>query len=291
MMSNVVGRLGQPLPRPVRIFGLPALYVALVLFFVFWGFPYERIGEQLAVRIEADTGVRVDFDELGPYLGLLGPGFEATQVVAVPRSGDLVNLERVRMRPAWSTSWLRGDPAVFLDVRSGFGRAAGAVTLGEARGFDGDVSSLDVSARAVRSLLPFDGLDGTLDAVADLVFAEAGPDGSLAFELSDGSLAVPGNPIAIPFDRLDGDLAFGGDAYLTVESMTLSGPMVSGTATGRIGDPGRRGFTQAPLTLQVELEVEGAAVRGALQDAGVRLDRDGRTRFDVSGSMANPRVR
>lgn len=271
--------------------GLPIVYVALTLFFVFLGFPYERVAGGLIHRVEEATGVSFSVDELGPYLSLFGPGFEATGVVAEPRNGAPVTLDRLRLRAAWSLSWLRGDPAVHLGVESALGAASGALVLGDLVGWDGEISDLDLSAPALRELLPIQGLDGRLWADADVEIVEGLPVGDVAFSIGEGSIAIPNSPLAVPFETVTGELVFGGESSIRIDTLDVRGPMLDGSVTGRVGDgsPGAN-LARAPLDLAVAIDVKEKMIRSSLRDLGVRLDRDGKASFNVGGNVSSPRV-
>jgi len=291
MMSAAVGRLSRPLPRPVVVFVLPLVYLLLTLVFVLFRFPYERVADGLVEQVEDATGVRLDVGQLGPYLSPFGLGFQAREVVAVPRQGGPVEIERLRVRPAWSLSWLRGDPSIYVDAESEAGNVAGAVTLGSAMAYDGSIERLDLAAPAIRAWLPYDGIDGKLTADADLSLVDGLPAGDLRFEIGQGSVALPDSPLAIPFESIRGTLAFGDGSTLRVDSIDVNGPMLDAHASGTAGDgtPGAR-LEDAALDLSVDLEVKGSMVRSALRNAGVRLDREGKASFKVGGRLGSPRV-
>ncbi len=293
-MASAADRLARPLSRRTITVVLPAVYLVLTLFFVLMRFPYEHVAGGVVEQVEESTGMRLEIEELGPYLGLLGPGFQAHNVVAVPREGGMIQIDRLRLRPAWSLSWFRGDPAVHVGVRSPVGEVDGAVVIGDPMGFDGSVTRVDLSAPAVRDWMPIDGLDGRLTATGDLAFAEGVPlpEGDLELLIEEGSVVVPGSPLAIPFDRIEGGFVFGGESKLRSEGIQVTGPMLDATASGRLGDgnPGAR-WSRAQLELEVELQVKEPVARSALRGAGVRLERDGTATFEIGGTLSSPQIR
>lgn len=291
-MNATVARLGRPLPRGFRIVGLPALYLLLTLFFVFMGFPYEQVAGGLIAQVESSTGIQLEIEDLGPYLSPFGPGFQARNVMAVPRRGGMIQVDSIRVRPAWSTSWLRGDPAIQVGIVSALGAVSGALTLGDRTAYDGEVEGIDLGAPAIRDWLPIEGLAGSLWADADLEMEAGLPVGDVEFRIGDGSIAIPGSPLAIPFDVLEGELVFGGESTVRIDALEVTGPVVDGQVTGRIGDGSPDSdLSRAPLDLSVEIAVKEKMVRSSLRGAGVRLDRDGRGSFRVGGNVSSPRVK
>ncbi|MGH0034846.1 MAG: type II secretion system protein GspN [Myxococcota bacterium] len=291
-MNSAVERLGRPLPRSFQIVGLPLIFVLLTAFFVFLGFPYERVAGGLIAQVEASTGLRLEIEDLGPYLSPFGPGFQATQVVAVPKDGGMIQIDHVRLRPAWSASWLRGDPAVHVGLDSALGAASGALTIGDRFGYDGELEGVDLGAPAIANLLPFEGLDGSLWADADVEIVDGLPDGQLEFRVGDGSVAIPNSPLAIPFDSIEGEMFFGGESTIRVDLLEVLGPMLDAQVTGRVGDGSPNAqLSRAPLDLQVDLQVKGKAAQSTVRNAGVRLDRDGKASMKVGGNLSSPRVR
>jgi type II secretion system protein N len=288
MMASSLSWAERPLPRPVRYVGLPIAFVLLTLFFIFLGFPYDRIEENLTAQIREATGSEVEIESLGPHLGLLGPGLEARGVTAYPPGIRPISFERVVLRPAWSLAWLRADPAIHLDLVSPLGSASGAVILGSERGFDGRVQNLDLAALPLEAWLGGGRVDGRLAADADLLMGLEGPGGSLEFEVTDGSVSLPNLPIGLPFERLSGELRFGDETYLSVDRLELEGPILTARVSGALGEGGRGGIRSAPLDLQVEVDVKGSAIRTTLRGLGVRLDRDGTASFGVAGTLSNP---
>ncbi len=76
------------LPRSVRIFGIPLLGLLLVVFFIYLGFPYAKLGDRITAELQRSHGVRVDFESLSPRLQLAGPGIQASGVRATLSIGD-----------------------------------------------------------------------------------------------------------------------------------------------------------------------------------------------------------
>jgi hypothetical protein len=73
---------------------------------------------------------------------------------------------------------------------------------------------------------------------------------------------------------------------IRVESARLDGPMVAGSATGRIGlaaDP--------TLDLQLDLQVPDPNLRGMIAPLGVRLDAEGRASVRLLGTLGQPVLR
>ena len=122
------------------------------------------------------------------------------------------------MRPAWSFSWLRGEPAFHLAMTGPAGTLAGTVWPASGLAFAG-------RARAIQlSLLPLDHLVeplpvlGRVDAEIDLRTGPNGPTGEIRFEAWDGSIALGGDYIY---------LATGGNLLRARESDDAKAELVS----------------------------------------------------------------
>jgi type II secretion system protein N len=276
------------LPRPLLVFGLPVAGVLLVAFFIYLGFPYHKLGDRIATEIQRSSGVRIDFEDIGASLQLVTPGIEATGVRATLSDGSSYRIERAMLRPAWSLAWFRGTPAVYCEVESELGGAAGTLLLGEAGGFSGELSQVAVGRIPIPPLEAVGNIDGRLDASIDLVLAEAGPVGSIEFAATEGSVGLAKFPMDIPFETLSGELSFGGEAFISIERLELDGPMLTASLTGKVLQAAS--FAQAPMRLEAELTAE-PNLRPAFKNAGVRVDREGKSKVRITGTVESPMVR
>jgi type II secretion system protein N len=260
----------------------------LTLLFLLWGFPYERLAARLTARLGAATGAQIAFADLGPYLSFAGPGFEAREVEIVTPQGTRFELERLRLRPAWSLAWLRLAPALHVDAL-GPGRLSGVVTLGDAPAFAGELQQVDLARIPFSLLHPGTSVTGTLDAVVDLARSAPALAGTLELTVTEGSLGVPDRlPLGLAFDELRGSLRLGGDQLVRIDSLQLAGALLSGSATGSVG--AASSLEAAPLDLDVELQA-APALRPTLEGAGLRFDREGRARLRVEGTAGAPQLR
>ncbi len=276
------------LPRPLLVFGLPVAGVLLVAFFIYLGFPYHKLGDRIATEIQRSSGVRIDFEDIGASLQLVAPGIEATGVRATLSDGSSYRIERAMLRPAWSLAWFRGTPAVYAEVESELGGAAGTLLLGEAGGWSGELSQVAVGRIPIPPLEAVGNIDGRLDATIDLVLAEAGPEGSIEFAATEGSVGLAKFPMDIPFETLSGELSFGGEAFISIERLELDGPMLTASLTGKVLQAAS--FAQAPMRLEAKLTAE-PDLRPAFKNAGVRVDREGNSKVRITGTVESPMVR
>jgi len=276
------------LPRPLLLVGVPLAGVFLVSLFIYLGFPYDKLGDRIKAEMQHASAVRIDFQEVGPSLHLAGPGIEATGVRATLRDGETVRLERAMLRPAWSLAWLRGAPAVYAEIEGEAGNATGTLILGEAGGWSGDLEHVDASKLPLSQLAHLGTLDGVLDASVDILLGERGPEGSVTFETRDGSIGLADFPMLIPFETLSGELIFGDDAYVEVKRLDLDGPLLSADVTGKVLQAAS--FSEAPLRLEVEIEAM-PTISAAIRSAGVRVDRNGKVKTRITGTVAQPKVR
>ncbi len=262
--------------------------LALTTFFVFLGFPYERLADFAASEAERATGARVDYRDVGPSFHWAGPGVTATGVRALVDGGEPLQFDRVVLRPAWTLSWLRGRPALYCLLDGPPGRAEGVLTLGASGGYAGELTRTDVAALPMGTLWPGTSLEGTLDATVEVQRNPGGPKGRVEFEALDGTVALAGFPMALPFESLTGALRFGDEAFLEIEALALQGPLLAADVTGRV-EPALT-FVSAPLQVQIQLTAE-PVIRNALRMAGVRIGEDGSARVRIAGTPGRPLVR
>lgn len=276
------------LPRPFFLVGLPVAGFLLVALFIYLGFPYDKLGDRIATEIRRNSGVRIDFQDIGPKLQLAAPGIEATGLRATLDDGRSFRIERALLRPAWSLGWFRATPAIHAEVESELGDAEGTLFLGGAGGWSGELSQVAVGQIPILPLEAAGKLAGRFDASIDLMLAEAGLEGSLEFAATEGSVGLARFPVDIPFETLSGALIFGGDNYLSIERLELAGPLLTASLTGNVLRA--ESFAEAPMRLDAELTSD-RSLRAAIEGAGVRVDRQGRSKVRITGTVESPMVR
>jgi type II secretion system protein N len=283
-----------PVPAPSRaqraVLAAAACALATAFFFAV-RFPYDRFRDLVATQLAALTGAQVELGEVSGGLGVAGLTLRAAPLALRWPAGGEVQLERAALRPAWSLSWLRGRPALHLDLQSTAGRISGTVWPGPPFAVSGRVRDFALESLPSEVLDAAQGfaLTGRLDAQADLSTADGALDGELELDVRDGAASAPGSPISIPFERLTAALALGQDGAVRVQSAALEGPMLAGSAEGQLGpapDP-----RQAPLDLKVDLRVADPSLRGMLAPLGVRLDPEGKASLKLRGTLGAPLLR
>lgn len=268
--------------------GIALACALLTLCFIVAGFPYDRLAQRLTGALERATGTRISIGEMGPSMSLAGPGFEAAAVRVTTRGGARLDLARARVRPAWSTAWLRATPALHVSLE-GPGRIDGVVTLDAAPAFAGELEEVDLRQLPWSSFWPGSELSGLLNATVDLAREQAWARGSVELHAREGSLTAPAVlPVTLPFASLDGTLRLGDGALLEVESLAMDGPLFKATANGRIAEA--RSLAAAPLDLHIDLEANPRQV-GLIQGAGIPMTRDGRGSLRVRGTVSAPEIR
>jgi type II secretion system protein N len=275
------------LPRPLRIAAIA--FAALVLFttFVYMGFPYDRLGPILVSRVEQASDLRVRVDGVSPSPQLLGPGIALEKLRVEFADGRVLDFSRVRVRLAWSTSWLMARPAFAIDAESPSGSVDGVVTLGQPSAFDGELSGIDLEAYDLAAYAQGLSLEGVADLDVDLSFGEAGSEGTLTLNARSGTLAHPSLPMTIPYEQIHGEFVLGGDAAVRIESLVIESSLGQGTIGGSVGHAA--GGKGAPLDIQVEIAA-APAVQSVLRSQGVKLAKDGSATFRIAGTTGQPRV-
>ncbi len=277
------------MPRPLRWIGIPLAGVLITGFFLFLGFPYELLAGRIARASGEALGARVEIRDLRPWLHW-GLGVQAFDVRArLDRGrGRVLDFERVAARPSWSLSWLRLQPALYAVAEGPLGAARGVLVVTGGPSWDGELHDVDLRQLPLDGAWPDTALRGLMDAEVDLVAAAEGPEGSIRLASRDGSIQLPGLPLAIPFETATGDLVFGGEAWMQIVSFQLDGPLVSANLEGRVGHAAQ--LANAPLDIDLELRPE-AGLRPALSSLGVRVDSEGVARMRIEGTTGAPQVR
>jgi type II secretion system protein N len=273
---------------PLGRFGIALGCALLTLLFLVIGFPYELAGQRLVASVNQVGGVQLEMDDLGPYLSLAGPGFQARHVSLKVADGTRWQLSRARIRPSWSTSWFRLDPAVHLELDAEMGRIEGDLTTGDTPGFDGVLSNVDLARLPLDSFVPGTDFTGMLDAEIDLQRVDGVVQGLVVFGATRGRLAGDLLPLAIPFESLEGEFSFGGDSMVDVTKFDVQSPLLTAQLAGSVGMASS--FAVAPLHLRLELEIK-SGMNKILRSAGIRLNRSGKTTLRIEGTVANPEIR
>lgn len=275
------------LPGGVRWVLLPLACLLLFLVFSHLQFPYERFREPAGRQLAEATGAQVEIAELAGGVGLAGPRLVARSVALRWPDGASLALDRAWIRPAWSLSWLRGNPAMHLSAEGPIGRAALALWPGPPTQIEGELSSLQLGRLPLGALAGELPVEGLLDAELALTDGSRGLHGRVRFEARDGSLAAPELPVAIPYDSLRGALTRGEDGAVEVESLELEGPLLTLSAQGRVG--AAPSLRNAPLDLDVEVVSVDPQIASALRPYGIRPDGGGR--LALRGTLGAPRIR
>ncbi len=271
-----------------RVAGIVCAAVALTSFFVYLRFPYDRLATAIRHRVDVAYGIQLDLGEVGPRPQLLGPGIVAQPVRITRPDGEVFDLDRLLLRPAWSLSWFSGRPAIHVILEGPSGSAEGTVTIGDTPGWSGELSEFDLERLPISDFAPGTALRGQGTAQAEIVIGASGLEGPLRFEASEGSIAHPQLPLDLPYEKLTGQLHLGGEQRARIESLELESPMFSASVTGTVGHGAN--FGAAPLNLEIELQASGA-VQGALNAQGIEVGRDGKIVVHVLGTPERPIVR
>jgi len=283
------GEAPRKLPGRLVTVALPLASLLLVAIFALILFPYGRFREIAAARLGQATGASVSLDELSGGLSIGGPCLTAANLsLRWPDRQELL-LERAEIRPAWSLSWMRGEPALHLDVMGPAGSATGTLWPGASLAFAGELRGIDPALLPVGRLADPPPVLGRVDAEIDLRQGSTGPIGSIRFESWDGSVALPHLPLGIPFQEARGEIRRSDSGAITVRGFELSGPMLSASLEGTIAPSGRR--DEGALDLQGDLTEADPALRSMMQPYGFRFDSTGAARFRVSGTVSRPVLR
>ena len=244
-------------------------------------FPWARLTPSAERAVTEATGVPVGFGALDLAWGTLGFALVATDVRLGWPPGRDTAFESVAARPAFSWSWLSGEPRLRVVTRGGPGDFDGVAGPGSVAG------TLEVveAGELPWTIEPL--VTGAFTGNIELAFTPGQVRGGLELSGVDGSLLPPGLPIAIPFDRLTGTLRLT-ETGLVLDPVVIEGPLAAGRVTGTIDPPAGR-WDLARLDLVAELDYFDPALGALLSPYGMDL-RNG-SRLTIQGTAAKPRLR
>jgi len=274
--------------RLLRALGVALLSVLAVLAIALVFFPYDRAAPALAAAIERQTRIATQIAELGGGVSARGPYLEARGVALRWPTGETLALDSVRISPALAGSWLRGVPQLHVTLSGAFGEFDGALSRELLRG---ELSRFDFA------LLPASWfgtggswLAGAVEARVHLARLSEQWSGSVQLDGGEGSLALPGAPIAIPYETITAMLRLDDVGTLRIESLALAGPMVSARARGEIA-AGYAGPATGAIAIEADLERMDPALLPALAQYGVVLGETGAGHLSVFGTPDRIQVR
>lgn len=287
-MDRLIAFLTAPIPRPLLWVLVPTAALALVTIFVFLRFPFGEFAPTLARQLSQSTGGEVLIGDIEPQWTIGGPGMAARDVRVVMPDRTRIDVDPLTIRPAWSTSWLGGDPAFKLTALSTLGEVEGTLELGDTPAWRGDFTEIDL---ALLPLPPTEGfaIEGLLTGEADLSLGADGIRGPLHFEAVAGRLDHSALPVGIEFDQIRGDLFLGGLQNVEIQSLEFAGPIIEASGKGTI-------LSQSPeqepsLDLEVEIEIKNPPLRAMLEGMGLPLGGQGSSRFSIQGTPSQPRLK
>lgn len=255
----------------------------LLLVFLAARFPYERLLPPVLEAARIASGAEIEVAELGLGLGLAGPHAVASDVrLRWPGVPELL-LDAVRVRPAWSLAWLAGRPVWHVETSGPPGAWSGEVARDRVSGEWREVDTDALPWALVGSLAP---VHGRLSGEVDLAHSDGAWRGSAQISGTEGSVDLPGLPVAIPFVAIEAQLEVAPDRVI-LSGGRLQGPLVTANVDGTASADGLS-FAAWPLDLEVDIERVDPALRGYLGPLGIAVDGSGRARVHVTGTLAAP---
>lgn len=284
----MINLLQDPIPKPLLWIGVPIAALLLIILFSFLRFPYDEFRQPISNQLRQITRGEVQIGEIEPTLNLTGPGLAVLDINVSQPGQPRIRIDRLEMKPAWSSSWLSLEPSLQLELESPIASADGVLALGDTPGWKGQIDVPDLSTLPLPASSTI-GLTGSLHADAELTLPGSGPAGPVRFEALSGSLAHPEIPIPLQFDRVTGELELGGQALVELREVLLDGPIIAADIEGVVlpapgtGDPG--------LDMDIIVEVKSAPLKAMMRGMGLRLDRNGLTSFNLGGTLSRPITR
>lgn len=274
--------------RWFRALGLLVLMLVAIVAVALAFFPFERLAPALAAQIERETRVETRLAKLGLRLGARGPVLEARGVSLRWPTGETLALDALTAAPAELGAWLRGVQSAHVTADARFGSFEGEVSREFVRG---DFTRFDF-AQLPATWFGMRGspLAGAVDARVDLTRLAEQWSGTVRLEGGEGSLALPGSPVAIPYERLDAAMRLDEVGTLQIESLSLAGPMIVASAQGEVA-AGYAGPATGEIAIDAEIERMDPALLPALTEYGVVLDANGAGRISISGTPDQIQIR
>jgi hypothetical protein len=255
----------------------------LLLVFLAARFPYRRLLPPLLAAASGATGAEIHVMDLGLGLGLGGPHVVAHDVRLRWPAAPEIQLSAVRVRPAWSLAWLGGQPVWHVAAEGPPGAFDGVVAADR---IDGAWQELDPDALPWVLFGTTAPLLGRLSGEVALARGDHAWQGSARVVGGEGSVDLPGRPVAIPFVAVQAELGVAPDR-ITLASGRIEGPLVTATVAGS-ASPSGGGFAAWPLDLDVLIESVDPALRGYLGPLGIPVDGQGQAQVRVTGTLAAP---
>ena len=262
-----------------------AAAVLLTLTLMYARFPYDRLIPGAEAAVEQATGMSLRIGQINPWPSLLGPGLSIGPLRVDLPLGARVTLEEMRVRPAWSLSWLSGDATLALEFQDEFFDGQALLVLGEETALAGQLVELDLASLHPKLLAKGLAIHGFSDLDLDLVLSDSGAEGSVHLSATQGSLQHPQLPMELPFEAVIGKFQLGGESWLTVESFEIDSPVLAGTLSGTVGPP-----PGSNLDLRGEFEAV-QAIRAPLRNRGLQVARDGSVSVSIQGAASRPLLR
>jgi len=265
------------------------LGIVLTSIFFVASLPWHTLRETLARTLEAELGFPVELGTVS--ISFLGP-FPALGIFdsfLKPSGREPIPIEALRIHLAVVPSWLRGDPAIRIQVRSVLGHGTSTLLLGKPRGAKGSVHDIDFTQlRALELPFPIP-LDGTGDANFNFLLRPEGVDGGLSVFARNGMLHIPQLPFPVGFDQLHAVLHFQGHDRIEIQSLEFEGSGTFVHAQGElVGEPGHRSPLHA--NLQVEAQIHERGLWPLARRIGILVEPDGSARFVLSGPVTSLQV-
>ena len=283
MQTQRTASRGRAKTGGARRGALIAVVVLLIAVFLAMRFPYQRLLPPVLEVARAATGAEIAVADVGLGLGLGGPHVVASGVrLRWPGTKEL-SLDAVRVRPAWSLGWLSGAPVWHVDAAGPPGAWTGVVAPDRV---EGEWSEVDTDALPWELLGALAPLHGRLSGEVELSRSDGIWLGSAELSGSEGSVDLPGLPVAIPYVALEAQLEVA-PALITLSAGRIEGPLVT-ASLGGTASAGPGAFSAWPLDLAVEIEQVDPALRGYLGPLGIPVDGSGRAQVRVTGTLAAP---
>jgi len=284
-MASLRETLEAPIPPMMKWIGFPFAGLVLTAIFVFLGFPYDELADMAARRASEATQSEIRIGQLDARITIGGPGFRARDISVTTSSNTTYRVESLSIRPAWSFSWLTIRPALRIDAKAPLGNASGIVKIGRNPAVDIDLEAVELSRLPFP--LPSDvALRGLVSGHIEMVMSDAGPEGLVDLEATTGALSHPMLPIEVEYETLRSQILMGGEHYAEIQLFELDGPALAASVKGTIGH-GEDSMEQA-LEAQIDLHIKDRMMQGMLREFGVKLQPDGRTKFQIGGTAGNP---
>ncbi|MFP6654310.1 MAG: type II secretion system protein GspN [Myxococcota bacterium] len=261
--------------------------LGLILLFMIVLFPWDSLARRIAWEVSGISGGRITINTLAPAITTRGAVLQASQVQIEHPAIDRIQLSELEIAPIDLWGWWTGGAKLRIWTESNFGVIDGLLGLGDAPGFVGKFSQVELARLPLRLDANALSLSGRLDGEVEVVLDPAGTlRGHMTFRSESLTVGSAALPMTIPFSRADGEIAILNSGATRIESLELEGDILEGTVSGEFGLVHRS--QSLPIDLRATMRIIDPRLRQLALRLGIQLGPNGDFDVQINGSLEAP---